>query len=365
MNYEKKYKEEAMHLKPVNDSGQFHKISWRSPSNIALVKYWGKKEGQIPMNPSLSFSLEKSYTETVIEYHLQKTGSSIEFTFEGRENSLFSSRILSFLNQASAYLPFLQDLALKIDSRNSFPHSSGIASSASGMSALVLALCSIERNIFKTHTSEEEFLQKASFLSRLASGSASRSVHPNFAVWGHHPEIENSTDELAIPLPFRVNEKFGALCDAILITNSKQKEVGSSEGHNLMQNHPYREARIAQANRHIIELIRALESGNELDFIRIVENEALSLHALMMSAEPGYSLLNDNTWSIISRIREFRRETGIMATFTLDAGANVHFIYPESGRKVTLHFIQHTLVKYCENHVWIDDKMGIGPEQII
>ena len=132
-------------LKEKSPFKKENKVAWRSPSNIALIKYWGKKEGQIPANASLSFTLSKSYTETKIAYSENENGNnvSIDFLFEGKKNELFEQKIVKFLNSINKYFSFLSKLHLKIESKNSFPHSAGIASSASSMSALALCLCSI------------------------------------------------------------------------------------------------------------------------------------------------------------------------------------------------------------------------------
>ncbi|TVR69267.1 MAG: diphosphomevalonate decarboxylase, partial [Marinilabiliales bacterium] len=109
------------------------RICWRSPSNIALVKYWGKKKGQVPANPSVSMTLSESYTETCLGYSLAAPGdgSLARFVFEGSENEQFAGRIRNFLGSLHDLYPFMGDYKLDIESSNSFPHSSGIASSAS------------------------------------------------------------------------------------------------------------------------------------------------------------------------------------------------------------------------------------------
>ena len=119
------------------------KVGWASPSNIALVKYWGKKGKQIPQNPSISFTLSECRTETFIEYE-KANRFGFSFFFEGKENPAFGAKIEKFLMDHQAFFPFLNQLNLKVESRNTFPHSSGIASSASSMSAFVTGLIEIE-----------------------------------------------------------------------------------------------------------------------------------------------------------------------------------------------------------------------------
>lgn len=360
MKLEEKYKKEAIRLiQPNKTEGT---VAWRSPSNIALIKYWGKRDNQLPQNPSLSFTLDKSFTETRMEYRYRgRKGKRVEFRFENQANPDFETRIKAFLKTTSEFLPFLNQFDLKIESRNSFPHSSGIASSASSFSALALCLVSMEQKLFGMPAKDSSFYEKASFLARLGSGSAARSVYGGFVVWGKHKNIRNSTDEAAIQLNLPINKNFDTLRDAILITSKQKKKVSSSEGHRLMVDHPYAAQRYKQAGINLEKMMEALLSGDEESFIHIAENEALSLHALMMASKEGFTLLNENTWRIINRIRQFRSENKIFITFTLDAGPNVHLIYPDRKKKQVARFIHDELLGFCKERIWIDDKAGSGP----
>ncbi|MBN3035572.1 MAG: hypothetical protein JW861_08290 [Bacteroidales bacterium] len=353
------YREHGRRLTPGDMDLQAGITGWRSPSNIALVKYWGKVGEQMPINPSVSFSLSESYTETTVEFGVTDD-PRIVFSFGGSLSESFGSRVEAYIGRVSEYLPFLGALSLRIDSSNSFPHSAGIASSASAMSALAMCLCSIERNLFGTLQDDTAFKRKASFLARLGSGSASRSLFPGFAVWGHHPGVPGSSDEVAQPLPFRGLR----LRDTILITDSGEKPVSSSAGHRLMERHPYREARIAQAFDHTLKLTGAIRDRDMHTLVRVVEQEALTLHGLMMSSDPGYGLLNDRTWAIIREVRRFREQSGIPVCFTLDAGPNVHLVYPDDHQAETAEWIDERLLQHCEEGRRIDDGMGRGPEEI-
>ena len=97
--------------------------------------------------------------------------------------------------------------------------------------------------------------------------------------------------------------------DAILIVSGKNKKVGSSAGHALMEKNPFAEARYQQAMDHTIEMLQVLKSGNMKRFIEIVEQEALTLHGLMISSDPGYILMKQETIDIMDRIRSFRETT--------------------------------------------------------
>ena len=159
--------------------------AWRSPSNIAIIKYWGKHGDQLPDNPSLSITLSKAHTETRITARRLNAGesASIIFLFEGKENPSFGKRVAIYLQRLSEFVPCIKEYHLTIESENSFPHSSGIASSASAMSAIALCVADLQSNIDrKTH--DAAFWQQVSSMSRLGSGSACRSVYGPVSVWG-------------------------------------------------------------------------------------------------------------------------------------------------------------------------------------
>ncbi|MBN1252995.1 MAG: hypothetical protein JXA16_12740, partial [Bacteroidales bacterium] len=334
--------------------------------NIALIKYWGKKEKQIPQNASVSFTLSESYTETEIVYSKKESNNKIEikFLFEEKDNELFEKKIVKFLNYVLKYFPFLTKLNLTIKSKNSFPHSAGIASSASSMSALALCLCSIEKKHYDSLKTNDTFYRKASFIARLGSGSAARSVFPFAASWGKHADLYNSSNKFASILPFNLHENFKSYNDAILIISKKEKQVSSTAGHNLMKNHPFAKQRYKLANKKLQILLNALQNGDLDGFIEVVEDEALTLHSLMMSSNPGFILIEPNTLAVIEKIRNYRKINNSKLCFTLDAGPNIHLLYPDNEEDSVFEFIKNDLQNYCENRFWISDKIGKGPFEI-
>lgn len=330
-----------------------NQIIKRSPSNIAIVKYWGKHGNQLPNNPSISFTLSNCYTETKVTYSKIENQEIVEmdFYFEGKENQAFKSKIEKFLQENKEYFTFLNGLHLKIESYNSFPHSSGIASSASSMSALILCLLAIK--------DKEINLKEASFLSRLASGSAARSVYPTMTLWGKTPSLAESSDEYAISIADIIHPVFKSYHDSILIVSSKEKSVSSRAGHSLMNNHPMAENRYDTARKNTEDLLTILKQGDLEGFIKITESEANQLHDLMETSTPSYTLKEPNTINVINKILEFRKETGLPICYTLDAGPNVHLLYPDSCSEQVHAFIEEVLKNYCFNNKWIDDRVSL------
>lgn len=342
-------------------------ISWKSPSNLALIKYWGKYGLQLPKNPSISFTLENAYTVTKMEYAPKASGDQdieLEFYFQEEANPAFAERIKKFLNSLGEIFPFLYQLKLTIHSDNSFPHSAGIASSASSMSALALCLCSLEDILFNSLGEDHAFDQKASYIARLGSGSACRSIYGTMALWGAMGEVDGSSDYYAIPYEQDLHDSFKTFHDDILIVSKGEKEVSSSVGHDLMNENPFSDPRYNQARQRMHQLLSTLKSGDLEIFGRIVENEALTLHALMMASNPSYILMRPNSLEMISRIRAFRKETGNPVYFSLDAGPNLHVLYPESEIHTIRPFIETELVPLCEEGQWLPDWIGEGPEQL-
>ncbi|MCF7567172.1 diphosphomevalonate decarboxylase [Sabulilitoribacter arenilitoris] len=357
--------EEQFISKEYNNLPEKGSFTWSSPSNIALVKYWGKKENQIPANPSISFTLNNCKTTTTVSFTKKerKDNFSFEVYLDNEKKDDFKPKIETFFKRILPHLSFLKDYHFKIETSNTFPHSSGIASSASGMSALAACLMSIEKEL-NSEITDEYFIKKVSFLARLGSGSACRSLEGDIVVWGKHDEIEESSDLFGVNYPFKVHQNFKNYNDTILLVDKGEKQVSSTVGHNLMHNHPFAEQRFAQAHKNLSTLINVFKTGDLKSFIEIVESEALTLHAMMMTSMPYFILMKPNTLEIINKIWAYRKETNSKVCFTLDAGANVHVLYPENETESVLEFINNELVAYCQNGHYICDRIGFGAKLI-
>jgi len=343
-------------------------ILWRSPSNIALIKYWGKHGIQLPQNPSISLTLAASCTDTQLEYEMREGADDgqieLDFFFHEAENNTFRAKVLEFLTGLLPTMPFLKQLKLTVHTGNSFPHSAGIASSASGMSALALCLCSLEDRFFGTLQDPAAFDQKASVLARLGSGSACRSIFPHAAVWGATPQVPGSSDEYAVPMSDHIHDSFKDFHDDILIVSREEKSVSSRAGHALMEGNPYAEPRYTQARTRLTTLLDTMRTGDLPAFGKIVEDEALTLHALMMCSNPSYTLMRPDSLAIIEKVRQYRADTGHQVYFTLDAGPNVHLLYPGELVVDVRKFIDDHLEEHCEGGFVQQDWVGEGPEEI-
>nr|WP_321409193.1 diphosphomevalonate decarboxylase [uncultured Carboxylicivirga sp.] len=335
---------------------QIIKTYQEAPSNIAIVKYWGKKGLQEPQNPSLSFTLSKAVTKTNVHYQVTDSKLNINFIFEGKEKESFIPKLNFFIQNIEHLLPYLKTGNLFIETENTFPHSSGIASSASSMASLAKSLVDISEKIGNRHTNKQMLISE---IARLGSGSACRSTQEGWILWGKTPNISESSDAFGIPVNDSVHSNFEDLQDSILVIQKGSKAVSSTVGHSLMNNHPYQQGRIDQANSNIAKLLEALATGNFEQFANICEEEALSLHALMMSSSPGYTLMAPETLKAINRIQQFRKNSQVPLTFTLDAGPNIHLIYQKKYISLIHPFIKEHLAPLCEDQTVIYDEISM------
>ncbi len=332
-------------------------VSESCPSNIALIKYWGKYAGQIPANPSISYTLINCKTNTELEF-TAGTDFSVQTYLAGREELKFAEKIEKYFRAIEPYLPWILKGKYIIRTENTFPHSSGIASSASGFGAIAKCLMELDE-AFSGESGTEFNLKKGSFLARLGSGSACRSLYEGLVVWGNTSEVEGSSDLFAVRYSAsQVHPLFKDFNDWVLLIHEGEKSVSSTVGHGLMNTNPYAERRFQEAHENFALLKDILQNGDMEGFIKLVEHEALTLHAMMMMSEPAYILMKTGTLAVINKIWEFRKSTGLPLFFTLDAGANVHLLFPNDGNEDQIkEFIETELLQHTQNNGVVKDVM--------
>jgi diphosphomevalonate decarboxylase len=327
-----------------------------APSNIAFIKYWGKKGHQLPANASLSMTLKACVTHTKLV--MNPAGElRVKLFLEGLTRPDFAVKVQRYLFSLSQSLPWLRNYDFEIHTENTFPHSSGIASSASSQAALALCL----GKVFAQLQASDLDWHLVGQLARLGSGSACRSLFAGFVSWGETSLIPGSSDLYATDINAHVHESLRMLRDTVLIVSTQTKEVSSREGHAQMQQHPFYQARLTQAQTHMSQMLSALGSGDWQVVGEIMESEALTLHALMMTSHSGYILLLPGSLEIIQLVRAFRRESGVPVYFTIDAGPNIHIIYPDTFHAKVEAFVRHELFRFTVSGagvIW--DSIGIG-----
>ncbi|SCY44144.1 diphosphomevalonate decarboxylase [Nonlabens sp. Hel1_33_55] len=333
--------------------------SWQAPSNIALVKYWGKHGTQLPANPSISFTLNDCRTITTLTA-TQSDHHSFEVLLDGKPKPSFAPKIESYFKRIENYSPWIKSYKFKIETTNTFPHSSGIASSASSMAAMSSCIVAMESELTGTKIDKK----KASFLARLGSGSACRSLEGKLVVWGEHADTAGSSDLYGVDVSVNLHPIFQDFQDTILLVDKGEKTVSSTLGHELMNGHAFAKARFLQAHSNLTEIKKYLASGDLDGFIKITESEALTLHSMMMTSHPYFMLMKPNTLSIIEEIWKFRNVTKTPVCFTLDAGANVHMLYPAADKEAVEELIKSKLAQYCQNEHYICDHIGNGASAV-
>ncbi|WP_313100430.1 diphosphomevalonate decarboxylase [Epilithonimonas sp.] len=332
-------------------------VSASCPSNIALIKYWGKYENQIPANPSISYTLNHCRTNTTMEFFAGED-FSVQTFLAGNKEKKFAEKIEKYFKNIEQYLPWVLKGKYIIKTENTFPHSSGIASSASGFGAIAKCLMSLDE-IFTKNSDDNFKTKKESFLARLGSGSACRSLYEGLVVWGKTEEVEGSSDLFAVLYNNdEIHPIFKNFNDWVLLIHEGQKSVSSTVGHGLMNTNPYAERRFQEAYENFTKLKTILSSGDMEGFIKLVEHEALTLHAMMMMSEPAFILMQTGTLEVINKIWDFRRITGLSLFFTLDAGANVHLLFPNDidNDRIT-DFIKTELIPLTQKGGVVKDVM--------
>lgn len=324
------------------------------PSNIAFLKYWGKADEsrQWPANDSLSMTLDglKTTTQAAQDATLKDHAVTLNGQTITREDrrGLKIFRHLDYLESVCG-----NSAKLRITTQNTFPTGSGIASSASGLGALTIAALaawteSSDLNVLQQRGYSRERLAQ---LSRQGSGSAGRSLFGGIVVWekGQTPESQS-----IYPL---FPQGHWPLCDVIVLFSEEEKTVSSTQAHRAAWSSPLFEPRLAglKERRHLMEA--AIQARDMSRLGPLLEQEALEMHGVIMSAQPSVHYFGTETGHFLRLIREIRDQEGLPVYFTIDAGPNVHLILEEK----CLEKLQKILQLRCPQRQLLIDRMGPGP----
>jgi diphosphomevalonate decarboxylase len=320
------------------------KVTVISPANIAFIKYWGQTAANIyiPRNNNISMTLSGCQTTTTIQRNSELKKDLIE------------------LSNGTAYTPLLQDThkgkkayeqierirqmsgsqdKVHIRSQNSFPSDAGIASSASGFSALTAALLlAFDQN--ETFDNKIEFSKE---VRMCGSASAARSVYGGFV------ELLSGTshdESYAIQI---ADENYWNLVDIVAVVNPDKKKTSSSEGHASVDSSPYYKTRLEEMKPRIKATRKAIKEKNIRKLGPAIEEDAISMHLVMMSSKPPAYYWEPGTIAVMKKVIEWRENDDLQAYFTMDAGANVHVICEKKDasevekRLKTIDFVQTTI----------------------
>ena len=296
-------------------------------ANIALVKYWGKRETGLNLPAAGSLSLTLDVLKTVTEVELID-GPSDTLVLDGEPQSGRAlSRVTRFADLVRARVG--RDTRLAIRSTNAFPTAAGLASSASAFAALAVGVAEA--------LGLEATPAELSVLARQGSGSAARSIFGGF-VRMHAGQDADGRDSFAEP----INDISLTLHAVIAVAAAGPKTIGSTEGMELTRNtSPFYDAWIAQVDRDLGACQDALR-GRDLDRLAtIVEGNCLAMHANAMAARPGIIYFRAATLWAIEQVRALRK-AGTPVFFTIDAGPHVvAFTPPEHEATVKAALTGH------------------------
>ena len=279
-----------------------------APANIALCKYWGKRNAELnlPVNSSLSISLGKLGTRTIIKF--AKNADRIFLNGKPAPKD-FSARLSAYLDLFRAEGQFFE-----VRTKNTIPTAAGLASSASGFAALIKALDQLMNWGFNP--------RELSMLARVGSGSASRSLYEGFAVW-HAGQRADGMDSHAEPL----GGEWPNLRVGILEVSKTRKKVGSTEGMNrTVETSELYEVWPKQAECDFDELRDAIAAKIFPMLGKTAENNALAMHATMLAAWPPLCYWKPQSVSLMHKVWA-AREKGLELYFTMDAGPNLKLLF--------------------------------------
>lgn len=304
----------------------------QAPSNIALIKYMGKKDDMlnIPINASLSYTLNKLLSSVQLETisHHQDEWEPLNIPgappFELSQSA--QNRFLNHLTRLKKQ--FNYDGCFLVRSSNNFPKSSGLASSASSFAALtkcaVLALSEL------TDTPVLSVEEQAK-LSRKGSGSSCRSFFAPWALW------REQTVE-AIKLPYT------DLIHQVIVISHDEKKVSSSEAHQRIHTSKLYPLRAEQAEQNLKTLLNAFESKDWESAYQICWREFHEMHELFETCTPPFTYMTEKTNQALNTLQDLWAREGDGPIITMDAGPNIHILYRSQQARLASAFTKEYLL---------------------
>lgn len=287
-----------------------------APSNIAFIKYWGKRNESLtlPENGSISMNLSDLLTTTTVEFNENFKNDSIEIN--GIKGKNEDNRAIQHLDRIRKIAKI--NLKAKVVSKNNFPLATGLSSSASGFAALTLAAVSAA----DLKLSEKEL----SILARQGSGSSCRSIPDGFVEW-----LDGTTSETSYAVSL-YPPNYWDIADIVVIVGKDKKAVSTTEGQKLAKSSPFFKVRLENINKKINLIKKYLKEKDFKNFGELIEQEALELHAVMLTSTPSLIYWLPGTLRVIHAVRKWRKG-GLQVYFTLNTGQNVHLICQKKSVK--------------------------------
>jgi len=280
-----------------------------APSNLAFIKYWGKKNEELtlPENGSISMNLSNLTTTTTVEFSPDLQEDTI--IFNGQQETNQGNRVIKHLDRVRR-LARIEDRA-KVATENDFPTATGLSSSASGFAALTLAAAKAAG----LSLTEKEL----SILARQGSGSACRSIPDGFVEW-----VDGGTSETSYAVSLYPPD-YWDIADVIAVVSKSKKDVSTTKGHTLAHSSPFFPIRLARIKKKIELVKQSLQEKDFPAFGKLVEAEALELHAIMLTSDPPLVYWFPGTIEVMHAVRKWRRD-GLQVYFSVNTGQDIHLL---------------------------------------
>lgn len=280
-----------------------------APSNIAFVKYWGKKDEvlRLPENGSLSMNLSNLTTTTTVEFSSDLTEDIIEINGTREPNE--GSRAIKHLDRVRKLANITEKA--NVVTHNNFPTGTGLSSSASGFAALSVAAAKAAG----LSLSEKEL----SILARQGSGSACRSIPDGYVEW-----LDGDTSDSSYAVSLYPADYWN-LVDVVVVVNEGRKLVPTAKGMERVDSSPFFPVRLAGLQEKMKLAKKYLSEKNFKSFGEILEAEALELHAIMLTSTPSLIYWTPGTLQIMKLVKKWRDE-GLETYFTINTGQDIHVI---------------------------------------
>jgi diphosphomevalonate decarboxylase len=299
------------------------KATAEARSNIALIKYWGRRDHalNLPLTSSISLTLSGLVTTTTVEADPALKADEVTINGKRAEGAPRErvARHLDHLRKRAGASAFC-----RVASENNFASSAGLASSASAFAALTVAG-------FAALGAKVDAREMSAY-ARLGSGSAARSLYGGFVEW-HAADAHDAS--FAEPLAPRDHMD---VHDVAVTFSAAEKKVGSLEGHALADSSPLNAGRLARVPALLDEVRKAIRVKDFHRMGRAAEEDALLMHAVMMTSTPSLLYWRPETVDGLHAVREWRAD-GLGVYATIDAGPNLHLLCmgrdaPEVVRRV-------------------------------
>ncbi|CAH0386673.1 unnamed protein product [Bemisia tabaci] len=289
-----------------------------APVNIAVIKYWGKRDEKLilPLNDSVSGTLSTDQMHAKTTVMRCKDFTEDKIWLNGKEVSFSNPRLLSCmkeirrLSRESGTSEDIVNTKVHICSENNFPTAAGLASSAAGYACLVFAL----KELFGVK-------QDITRVARLGSGSACRSIYGGFVRW-HKGDLADGSDSIATQI---APPSHWPLHVFILVVNDKQKKIGSTPGmQRTALTSELVQYRIKESvPKRIEDIIQAVKERNFDKFAEITMKDSNQFHAVCLDTYPPNIYMNDISHEITSFVHTYNELfPKPKVAYTFDAGPN-------------------------------------------